>query len=325
SSNNNNGDLFNKIFVAEDNNDENINKSNSTKILGILKKEIQVEPHIINIINIFKEYKANRNNNCNDKLSKIDIIDLSPKSKFVKQILLEPYKKFIESSENYDKLIPDKTHKFLVNFFSQELTQQQWTEAIYNLNIKDYNEDITKIAIKLITKTIDNFLQAFSLGHMNSLHNKETLEHPFLNDYIHPCLKAALWNCTNWGNIITKPIKRQKGDGIEFANNFKKYQIVYIEGTRPYKVDQKKIINTQNKLGKNLKSLFLEIIKERVATRQIIMPNMEVFGVTSVECSIYMYVFGFSEIDDASIPRDYTEVEEFIYFYEAILKWVVNV
>ncbi|CAG8828652.1 13863_t:CDS:2, partial [Gigaspora margarita] len=238
SSNDNNRDLSNEIFAAEDNNDENVNKSNLTKILGILKKEIQVEQYIVNIINIFKEYKANRNN---DKLSKIDIMDLSSKSEFVKQIPLEPYKKFIESSENSDKLILNETYnKFL-------------TEAIDNLNIKDYNEDITKIAIKLITKTIDNFLQAFLLDYMNPLHDKKTLEHPFLNDYVHPCLKAALWNCANVyyisGKILSPNyIKYQKGDGIGFANNSKKYQIVYVKGTRPYKVDKKKIINTQNKL-----------------------------------------------------------------------------
>ncbi|CAG8813958.1 4675_t:CDS:2, partial [Gigaspora margarita] len=202
----NNGDLSNEIFVAEDN-DENINKSNSTKILGILKKEIQVEPHII------------------------DIMNLSLKSEFVKQIPLETYKKFIELSENYDKLIPDETHKFLVDFFSQDLTQQQWIEAIDNLNIKDYNEDITKIAIK-----------TFLLGHMNPLHDKEILEHSFLNDYVHPCLKAALWNCANvyyTSREILSPnhVKYQKGDGIGFATNSNKYQIVYVEGTRPYKVD----------------------------------------------------------------------------------------
>ncbi|CAG8606824.1 11961_t:CDS:2, partial [Cetraspora pellucida] len=305
-----------EIFANEDNY-ENINGLNSMKILGILNKEIEVEPHVIDIINIFKEYKAKSN----DKLSEANIINLSPDSEFVKQIPLEIYKEFIESSENYDKLIPNETRNFLMDFFSQDLAQQQWTESIDNLNVHDYSENITKIAIN-----------AFSLGHMNPLHNKETLEDSYLNDYIHPCLKSALWNCANvyyTSGEITSPnhVNRQKGDGVGFATNSTKYQVVYVEGTRPYKVDDKKVIENQNKLGKNLKNLYSEIIKERVTTRKRIMPDMEVFGVSSVRRNIHMYIFGFfgeyylREVDNASVPRDYTEMEEFIYFYEVILKW----
>ncbi|CAG8511550.1 7670_t:CDS:2, partial [Cetraspora pellucida] len=203
-----------------------------------------------------------------------------------------------------------------------DLTQQQWTETIDNLNVHDYSENVTKIAIKMIVKTI---------GHMNPLHNKETLEHSYLNNYIHSCLKSALWNCAgvyNTSGEITSPnhVNHQKGDGVGFATNSIKYQIVYVDRTRPYKVDDKKVIENQNKLGKNLKSLYSEIIKERATTRKKIMPDMEVFGVSSVRRSIHMYVFGFfgeyylREVDNASVPRDYTEMEEFIYFY-VILKW----
>ncbi len=38
-------------------------------------------------------------------------------------------------------------------------------------------------------------LQAFALEYMNPLHNIEALEQSHLNDYIHPCIKTALWSC----------------------------------------------------------------------------------------------------------------------------------
>ncbi|CAG8827770.1 22563_t:CDS:2, partial [Dentiscutata erythropus] len=84
-------------------------------ILGILKKEIQVEPHFADIIKIFNECKINSN----DELMKENIMDLSLESKFVEKIPLDVYEKFIRSSETYDKLIPKETHDFLVDFFSQ--------------------------------------------------------------------------------------------------------------------------------------------------------------------------------------------------------------
>ncbi|CAG8450952.1 5833_t:CDS:2 [Cetraspora pellucida] len=256
--NKNNNEIFitedNEIFVPEDseiftteNNNKNINGLNSIKIIGILKKEIQVEPHVIDIINIFKGYKVNSN----DKLSESNIMNLSPNSEFVKQIPLEIYERFIGLFENYNKLILDETRNFLVDFFlSGKITSPNY-------------------------------------------------------------------------------VNRQKGDGIEFATNSSKYQIVYVEGTRPYKVDDKKVIENQNKIGKNLKNLYSEIIKERMTTRKVIMPDMEVFGVSSVRCNIHMYVFRFfgeyylREVDNASVSRDYTEMEEFIYFYEVILKWAI--
>ncbi|CAG8804592.1 20464_t:CDS:2, partial [Dentiscutata erythropus] len=212
------------------------------------------------------------------------------------------------------------------------MTQQEWTESVKNLNVDNFTEDITKTAVTVVTNTLDNFLQAFSLGFMNPLLNESTLEHSYLNDFVHPCLKTALYYCAKvyyTSGEIPSPhhIKRQKGDGIGLTTCANKYQIVYVEGTRPYKVDPKKILDNQNKIGKNLKSLFLEIMGDRVRTRRIIMPDMEVFGVSSAEHNLYMYVFGFSgnyylqEVDSASVPRDFTEMEKFIFFYEAILKW----
>ncbi|CAG8625577.1 12505_t:CDS:10 [Funneliformis caledonium] len=217
-----------------------------------------------------------------------------------------------------------------------KLTYKQWSNAVDNLNIKEYKEETTKMIIKIITRSLDNFLQAFALGHMNPLHNIEALEQPHLNDYIHPCIKSALWSCADIyytsGEIPSiNHINRQKGDGVGFTIDSNKYQLVYVEGSRPYKVKASKELDDRNKIIKNLKNMLLNIVKDRVEKRKLIIPDMEVFGVASIKLNIHLYALGFTgyyyikEIDNATIPRDFSEMEEFIFFYESILKWALSI
>ncbi|CAG8604451.1 3034_t:CDS:10 [Funneliformis mosseae] len=303
------------------------------KIHGILKKEILVERNVKSIIDAFELYKDNSND---DDVSTEGIMDLTHKSRFVRQLPEDVYKSFLESLNQYDQLIPDETHKFLVDFFSQKLTYKQWSNAVDNLNIKEYKEETTKMIIKIITRSLDNFLQAFALEHMNPLHNIEALEQPHLNDYIHPCIKSALWSCADIyytsGEIPSiNHINRQKGDGVGFTIDSNKYQLVYVEGSRPYKVKASKELDDRNKIIKNLKNMLLNIVKDRVEKRKLIIPDMEVFGVASIKLNIHLYALGFTgyyyikEIDNATIPRDFSEMEEFIFFYESILKWALSV
>lgn len=263
-------------------------------------------------------------------------MDLTPKSHFIQQLPLDVYQSFLESLNQYDKLIPDETHKFLVDFFSQKLTYKQWSKAIDNLNIKEHREETTRMIIKMITKSLDNFLQAFALENMNPLHNIEALEQPHLNDYIHPCIKSALWSCAEIyytsGEIPSiNHINRQKGDGVGFTIDSNKYQLVFVDGSRPYKVKARKELDDRIKIIKNLENMLLNIVKDRVKKRKLIIPDMEVFGVVSIELNLHLYALGFTdyyyikEIDNATIPRDFSEMEEFIFFYESILKWALSV
>ncbi|CAG8649341.1 12979_t:CDS:2, partial [Racocetra fulgida] len=266
--------------------DNNSNAENNLKISvqGILQKEINVEPNFLKIIDVFKKYKDT--NSQKNGLLKENIMDLTPKSKFVKEIPKNIYEEFLNSLNKYDTLIPIETHDFLVKFFSQDLTYNQWTEAVDRLYTKDYTETTTKMA-------------AFSLGNMNPLHSKDTLEKPYLNDYIHPSIKSALWHgariyYTSGEIPLINHVKNQKGDGIGFSTGSDKYQFVYVEGTRPYKVNMKKKVETQNKIAKNLKKLLIEIVKDRVNNRKEIIPEMEVFGISCIELTLHLYVLGFS-------------------------------
>ncbi|CAG8641346.1 3231_t:CDS:10, partial [Ambispora leptoticha] len=171
-----------------------VEDANDIRIQGILSKEIRVDEMTVEIVNIFNNFKSN---NRQDLLAHKGVMDMTPKSVFVKQIPDELYKKYLMSLESFDLLIPEETHEFLVSFFEQDLTCRQWSDAVDALEGKVYKEDVTRMAIKIIKKTIDNFLQAFSLEYMNPLQNAKALEAPHLNDYIHPCFKAALWQCAN--------------------------------------------------------------------------------------------------------------------------------
>ncbi|RIB13148.1 hypothetical protein C2G38_1758495 [Gigaspora rosea] len=322
-------------------NDESSNatQSDETAVRGVLNKEIRVNDNFIKIMDVFKQYKEEDDNeeDDTDELAEANIMDLTPTSPFVKFIPFEIYKEFLESSKQYDLLIPKETQKFLKDFFSKGFkTHQEWSDALDRINVDDYSEEITKLAIKIIILTLDNFLQAFSLVHMNPLINIETLEQPFLNDYIHPCIKAALWHCAGvcytCGEIPSiNHVKRQKGDGVGFTGGLDNYQIVYAEGTRPYKVKANKEIENHCKIAKNLKNLFKEIVKKRVNSRKAIIPEIEVFGLSSFKLNLHMYVLGYSadtyyikEVDNVTIPRDFEEMGGFRYFFEAILKWAVN-
>ncbi|CAG8633377.1 2552_t:CDS:2, partial [Paraglomus occultum] len=180
------------------------------------------------------------------------IMDMTPKSDFVKQIPDELYKKYLMSLESFDNLIPEETHEFFVNFFEQDLTCQQRSDAVDALDGRDYKED------------------AFSLEHMNPLlQNAEALEAPHLNNYIHPCFKAALWQCGNvyysFGEIPS--VGQQRGDGSGLTVDADKYEIVYVEGSHSAKVEDGKELNDQSKIAFNLRKMLFDIVKDRVEKR----------------------------------------------------------
>ncbi|CAJ0758762.1 5890_t:CDS:2, partial [Entrophospora sp. SA101] len=268
-----------------------------------LNNEIRIDQNMKKINKVFEDFK----NNYQDPLAKGGIMDLTPKSHFSKKLHADLYKSFLLSLEHFDNLIPEETHDFLVKFFGQvkDMSYLQWSDAVDDLNPKSFKEDVTKMTIKIIKRTFDNFLQAFSLGHMNPLLNLETLEQPYLNDYVHPCLKSALWNCANvfyvYGEIPSiHHVKGQRGDGVGLTIDANKYEIAYMEGSRSAKVKNSKESDDRLKIAFNLRKMFFDIVNDRVEKRKIIVPEMKVFG-------------------------DFTEIKEFMFFYEAIIKWALLV
>ncbi|GBB90831.1 hypothetical protein RclHR1_17920003 [Rhizophagus clarus] len=110
------------------------------------------------------------------------------------------------------------------------------------------------------------------MGPRNPLLDLTTLEKPHLNSFIHPCLQAALWYISSinyeFGEIGTKNhVKRECADGIGYLNTADKFQLVYVEGSRPNAKDDKELADA-SKISNNLQKIFLNIIKDNAKCRR---------------------------------------------------------
>ncbi|CAJ0829790.1 3936_t:CDS:2, partial [Entrophospora sp. SA101] len=119
-----------------------------------------------------------------------------------------------------------------------------------------------------------------------------------LNAFVHPCLDSTLWNLVKvhyeYGEIPSKNhYNKNRADGIDFMTDADKFQLVYVEGSRPVVKQEKEIIDVK-KIINNLKSIFSKIIKEIVKDRRL------------------------NEVDSASLPREFSEMQDFVYFYETV-------
>ncbi|CAG8637282.1 10654_t:CDS:2, partial [Ambispora gerdemannii] len=224
------------------------------------------------------------------------LIDLRSNSNFTNKLpssLLKPYLK--ELDDKIENLIPSNVHNFLTEFFKQNLTDNDW-------NIK-----------------IDDLIMAFSLGPRNPLLNLATLEKPHLNNFVYPCLQACLWYisliCYEFGEISTRNHKRECTDGVGYLNTADKFQLVYVEGSKPDAKDDKEIADA-SKISNNLQKIFLNIVKENVKCRRRLPKSLAIFGGQRGK-------FCLNEVDNANIPRDFTEMADFVFFYECMIKWAL--
>ncbi|GES94237.1 hypothetical protein GLOIN_2v1646421 [Rhizophagus clarus] len=240
------------------------------------------------------------------------LMDLRPNSNFVKQLsssTLIPYLK--ELDDRVENLIPSHLHEFLTDFFHQNLT-----------------------AVRILRRTLPLFIMAFSMGPRNPLLDLTTLEKPHLNSFVHPCLQAALWYISSinyeFGEIGTKNhVKRECADGIGYLNTADKFQLVYVEGSRPNAKDDKELADA-SKISNNLQKIFLNIIKDNAKCRRRLPKSLAVFGGQSFRLRIHLQFmdycegkFRLNEVDNANLPRDFTEMEDFVLFYECEIKWAL--
>ncbi|CAJ0845701.1 8750_t:CDS:2 [Entrophospora sp. SA101] len=75
--------------------------------------------------------------------------------------------------------------------------------------------------------------------------------------------------------------------------------------------------------------MYSKIIKDRVEKRKNIIPEMKLFGAHSFKLNVFLYFLDFVghyqlvEIDNVSLPRDMSEIKDFVNFYGAIIKWAL--
>ncbi|CAB4381588.1 unnamed protein product [Rhizophagus irregularis] len=263
-----------------------------------------------------------------------DLIDLRSCSSFLRNIPRSISSSYLSEMDTItEQLIPDNVHNFLVQFFSQTISDTEWQGKVDDLRSPEEKDPLMVAVVRILRRTLPQFIKAFSLGHQNPLLNIATIEQAHLNAFVHPCLDSALWNLANihyeYGEIPSRNhVNKNRADGVGYMTNADKFQLVYVEGSRP-NVKQEKEVADIKKIINNMKSLFSKIVKELIKTRRRLPEKLNIFGGQSFRLRIYLYYLDYcgkyrlNEVDNANLPREFSEMPDFVYFYECVLKWAL--
>ncbi|CAG8554181.1 1006_t:CDS:10 [Funneliformis caledonium] len=215
------------------------------------------------------------------------IVDLRPRRNFSNNFLI-------------------KSLKIIIKKLSRELSGAEWQNKIDDLRPKN-DSKLMVATTRIIRRTLPQFIKAFSLGAFNPLLDIKTIEKPHLNSYNH--------------------VKRECADGAGYMMGADKFQLVYVEGAKP-KAKENKELAVAEKVARNLKTMFTSIVRETINNRRRIPNGMAVFGGQSFQLRIHLFYldyceFCLHEIENANLPRDFTEMADFVWYYECILKWAL--
>ncbi|CAG8627063.1 9173_t:CDS:2, partial [Diversispora eburnea] len=241
------------------------------------------------------------------------LIDLRLNSPFFKKLPKPTARSYLMEMDTVtESLVPKIVHDFLVKFFSKNLSAKEWHCEIDDLKSPEPNDPVMTAVVRVIRRTLPQFIKAFSLEDQNPLLNISTIEGAYLNSFVHPCFDAFLWYIANvhyeYGEITSKKhVNRNRADGAGFMADADKYQLVYVEGSRPVAKNDKEI-NDLEKITSNSKKMFAEIVKDIVKNRRRL-PR----------------TYRLNEVDNSNLPRKFSEMKDFVYFYECVLKWALLV
>ncbi|CAJ0921910.1 19371_t:CDS:2 [Entrophospora sp. SA101] len=258
-------------------------------------------------------------------------------------VIITNYKENVEPSKQVQQiasLLTNQEYRSRENKAKVE-EKLRYTQFIFKENSKIDALKILKSArtqqtaqlsgeINLNKQTISNDDIAF-----NPLLNIKSIEKPHLNAFVHPCLDAALWYIARinyeYGEIPSQNhVTRNLADGVGYMTSADKFQLVYVEGASPVAKEDKEIADAE-KIAKNLRNMFNNIIKNSFNNRKCIPESLRVFGGQSFRLQIYLFYLDFHdkyhlhEVENANLPRDFSEIEDFVPFYECILKWALLV
>ncbi|CAG8577608.1 10052_t:CDS:10 [Acaulospora morrowiae] len=263
-----------------------------------------------------------------------DSIQVSSVIKEVTKIFLSQYPKtsimdlLFDEIDNY---ITDDIHEYLTSFFNEYFTAQGWDNAINNMDFNRCDSENLKNIKKLIQETLPKFLKAFSLGDLNPLRDITILEKPHLNQFVHPIIDSALWNFAKVNYIFGEiPLKglgtRIRADGVGFLNDVINYPIVCGEGTRPG-APQKKSVDDDIKNASSMAVLYNNIVIEEADVRRQLFKDLRVYGLTAFKTELSLTMMDFRsvhrlfEVDHFCLPKNWVDMPNFVWLYEAIVKW----
>ncbi|RHZ72312.1 hypothetical protein Glove_243g9 [Diversispora epigaea] len=303
-------------------------------------------PEFSTILTDFRTYQREVKN----ILSENEIMDLSPSSEFVLLHLEEmKYVSLIKKVfAPIDKIFPEEADEFLINFFSEKLSEQQWEDKIESLmedNSKQ-NKFTTKLK-RLIIETLPIFFDSYKLMSDNPLKNKEMTEEEYMNTYIHPILKKALIRFSDIryvpgskaikASMYRKTVMNQKGnadraDGMAYTSNQQNsYEISVTEGSRPYVTDKNKETCDFIQNARAAKDMINFAVTQEVLNKRSLPSYFRTFMVQVFEFNLrfyfmdYLTQYSIFEIETSEIPTDWKETLQFTSFYRAIVTWALLV
>ncbi|CAG8442994.1 6101_t:CDS:10 [Diversispora eburnea] len=239
-----------------------------------------------------------------------DLIDLRLNSPFFKNLPKSTARAYLKEMDDItESLVPKNVHDFLVQLFSKNLTSEGWDREVDDLRSSEQNDPIMNAVVRVIR------------AHLNS--------------FIHPCFDAFLWYIANvhyeYGEITLKRhVNKNRADGAGYLTDANKHQLVYVKDSRLIAKDDKEIADLEN-ITTNLKNMFGKIVKETIKKRRPLPKKIYLFGGQSFLLRIHLFYIDFcgiyrlNEVDNASLPRKFSEMKDFVYFYECILKWALLV
>ncbi|CAG8653263.1 5006_t:CDS:2, partial [Paraglomus brasilianum] len=198
-----------------------------------------------------------------------DLIDLRLKSQFLQQLSPDTRLVYLDEMDSRtESLIPQKIHEFLVTFFSQNLSSSEWQLQVDDLCCPDSNDELMVATLRILRRTLPIFIKAFSLGPANPLQDLTSIEKTHLNAFIHPYLEAALWHIATINYMAGEipswnHVNRECSDGAGFMTTADKFELIYVEGARLDAKADKEIADAK-KIGRNLRKMYVHIVKEHV-------------------------------------------------------------
>ncbi|CAI2189596.1 3506_t:CDS:10, partial [Funneliformis geosporum] len=265
-------------------------------------------------------------------LCRFGIMDLTPSSEFVLRYSDEDdYMQVLkETFEPVDKLFPESAIEFLDVFFSeQNCTHKQWDNKLDSL-LEPEEDPFLKKLKRLIFETLP------------TLQNHDMLEDEFMNTYIHPVLKKALWRFSDiryipgnkaiQASAYRKSIMKQDGnadrsDGIAYTTK-KQYEICVIEGSRPYVVDDTKEMSDYVQNARAGKDIINYTVVSEVKLKRAPPLQFKAFMVQIIGLSLrfyfmnYLGIYRLFEIETCEIPTDLEEINLFPSSFKAVVTWV---
>ncbi|CAG8747560.1 7804_t:CDS:2, partial [Cetraspora pellucida] len=130
------------------------------------------------------------------------------------------------------------------------------------------------------------------------------------------------------GKIFLQGKAKVMADGIGYLNDVSNYQIVCMEGAKPG-VRNEKNINVDKKNIKSIIQLFNHIIVSEASERRQVYTGLRVYGATACKTELFLTMLDFCgtyrlfEVDRFSLPKDWVDMPNFIFMYEALIKWAL--